>query len=106
MIGGNFSLQVSVSSGNAQMVGLDPARGTPLGAESPAKSMLITCSFGDSRSCRCASGFPYCTEISHCLCSAQKMKAHQGNSLPQIHTQFFLKRFIKSGSRIRQETNK
>lgn len=37
MIGGNFSLQVSVSSGNAQMVGLDPATGTPLGAENPAK---------------------------------------------------------------------
>jgi hypothetical protein len=37
MIGGNFSLRVSVSSGNAQMVGLDPGRGTLLGAENPAK---------------------------------------------------------------------
>lgn len=67
MIGGNFSLRVPVSSGTAQMVGLDPGRGTLLGAENPAKSMRVTCSPGDSRSCRCASDFPHCAEISHCL---------------------------------------
>lgn len=57
MIGSNFSLRVSICSGNTQLVQLDPGRGTLVGAENPAKSMVITHSSGSTRSWRCVSGF-------------------------------------------------
>lgn len=104
MIGSNFSLRVSVSSGNTQLVWLDPGRGTLLGSENPAKSMVITRSSGSMRRWRwCLVSTLYCN-LPPSL-RTQKMKTGWGKNLSQYTPHFFLKRCIKSWGCMRQDTD-
>lgn len=104
MIGSNFSLRVSVRLGKAQMGRFDPGRQTLLGAENPAKAWWSAAALGTPGVVDVCLVFTLYRNLPS-SCDAQKMETCQGKSLPQIHTQIFLKRFIKSWRCMRQEMN-